>query len=226
MPLSMRLVPLLEGVLRPVVASTSEAITSWKPWTMSCSLHQWPSSAGGLENPLSHNAQNTLLAGFISSLVAMGQTKVEPPPRLESPLVPHNNLSSITQTGRQILRGPQSRRLKGANGYAVWVLPMNGSRRSSYNLLRCSARIHHASAQGFTRVTAMRLSCKSTLAIQLSSKARTSIRRSIELILGIFLATCAQSGKSFHQPPAWLIEGPAEDVMAMGGASPRVCASS
>jgi hypothetical protein len=157
-----------------------------------------------------------LLAGSMWTLAAMGQTKVEPPAPLQRSIsssqqfvIYHHDRTLRSRLARKAedLKEQWLRRLRFADEWKspiiIQVLPL---RRPD------SPRIR----------TGLYESDGGALKVQIDVFDPTSLKSmdlDMEVYRALFLEYAyrnlpSKAGKSFHQPPAWLIEGLYEDAMA------------
>jgi hypothetical protein len=157
-----------------------------------------------------------LLAGSMWTLAAMGQTKVEPPAPLQRSIsssqqfvIYHHDRTLRSRLARKAedLKEQWVRRLRFADEWKspiiIQVLPL---RRPD------SPRIR----------TGLYESDGGALKVQIDVFDPTSLKSmdlDMEVYRALFLEYAyrnlpSKAGKSFHQPPAWLIEGLYEDAMA------------
>jgi hypothetical protein len=158
----------------------------------------------------------SLLAGLLSSLMAMGETKVEPPASLERSVsssqqfvVYHSDRTVRSYLARKAedLKGQWLRRLRLSDNWKspiiIQVLPLHRPD---------SPRVR----------TGVYESDGNALKLQIDVSDPASLRGpdfDLEVYRALFLEysfrnVLPKAGKPFHQPPAWLIEGLYEDVMA------------
>jgi hypothetical protein len=157
-----------------------------------------------------------LLAGFMSSLVAMGQTKVEPPPRLERSI--STSQQFVIYHSDRAVRSSVARKAEDLKGQWLRRLGLTDEWKSPIIIQFVAVR--RADSPRFR--TGLYESDGNALKLQIDVGDPAFLKSTDfdkEVYGALFLEYSyrnfpAKAGKSFHQPPAWLIEGLYEDIMA------------
>ena len=158
----------------------------------------------------------SLLAGFMISLVARGQTKVEPPPPLERSVstsqqfvIYHSDRAVRSSLARKAedLKGQWLRRLGLTDEWkSPIIIQFPAVRRAD------SPRIRTGLYESDGHALKLQIDVGDPALLK-STDFDKEVYRALFLEYS-YRYFPAKAGKSFQQPPAWLIEGLYEDVMA------------